>query len=109
MRTFAEFQIIGHVGQVKQVGLTLRVDLAAEYGRRDETGEFKPNPHWNEVTLFGDRLVGWAKENVHKGDLVHVRGTLRQTSYDKDGRTVYGVTLAASDFDLLSSKPQAPS
>ena len=108
MRTFAEFQIIGHVGKVKQVGPTLRVDLAADYGGKDETGEYRPNPHWNEVTLFGERLVGWAKDHVKKGDLVHVRGTVRQTSYEKDGRTIYGVTLAASDFDLLTSKASEP-
>ncbi len=105
MKTFAEFQIIGHVGKVKRVGPTLRVDVAAEYGRKDEaTGEFKSNPYWNEVTLFGDRLVAWAEGHVKTGDLVHVRGTLRQSSYEKDGRTVYGVTLAATDFDRLAAK-----
>lgn len=44
---------------------------------------------------------------MKKGDLVHVRGTIRQTSYEKDGQTVYGVTLAADDFDLLGSKARA--
>ena len=105
MRTFAEFQIIGHVGKVKRVGPTLRVDVAADYGRKDEaSGEYKSNPYWNEVTLFGDRLVAWGEVTVKKGDLVHVRGTVRQTSYENDGQTVYGVTLAANDFDLLGSK-----
>ena len=105
VKTFAEFQIIGHVGKVKRVGPTLRVDLAADYGRKDEgSGEYKSNPYWNEVTLFGDRLVAWAEAGVRKGDLVHVRGTVRQTSYEKDGQTIYGVTLAANDFDLLAPK-----
>ncbi|MBP1807676.1 MULTISPECIES: single-stranded DNA-binding protein [Rubellimicrobium] len=108
MRTFSEFQIIGHVGKVKAVGPTLRVDIAAEYGRKDETGEFRSNPYWNEVTLFGERLVAWAKENVKAGDLVHARGTVRQTRYEKDGQTVYGVTFAADDFDLLAPKALAP-
>ena len=107
MRTFSEFQIIGHVGKVRAVGPTLRVDIAADYGRKDETGQYKSNPYWNEVTLFGERLVAWADANVKKGDLVHVRGTIRQTSYEKDGQTVYGMTLAANDFDLLGSKARA--
>ena len=106
MRTFSEFQIIGHVGKVKAVGPTLRVDLAADYGRKDEKGEYQPNPHWNEVTLFNERVIAWAKENIKPGDLVHARGTLRQTRYEKDGQTIYGVTLAAEDFDLLAAKAQ---
>ena len=108
MRTFSEFQIIGHVGKVKAVGPTLRIDIAADYGRKDEAGEYKSNPYWNEVTLFNERVISWARENVSKGDLVHVHGTLRQTKYEKDGQTVYGVTLAADDFDLLAAKAQVP-
>ena len=104
MRTFAEFQIIGHVGKVRQVGPTLRVDVAADYGRKDDKGEFRSNPYWNEITLFNERVITWAKETVKPGDLVHVRGTMRQTKYEKDGQTVYGMTLAADDFDLLAPK-----
>ena len=107
MRTFAEFRIIGHVGKVKSVGPTLRVDVAAEYGRKDDKGEFQSKPYWNEVTVFNDRVIAWAKDSLKPGDLVHVRGTLRQTSYEKDGQKVYGVTLAAEDLDLLASKALA--
>ncbi len=104
MRTFSEFQILGRVGQVKEVGQTLRVTLAAEYGRRDEDGEFRSNPYWNEVTLFREAVIAWAKAHVGPGDLVHARGTLRQTEYLKDGAKVYGVTLAAEEFDLLRKR-----
>ena len=108
MKTFAEFQIIGHVGKVKQVGATLRVDVAAEYGRKDEGGEFRSKPYWNEVTLFNERVIAWARDTLKPGDLVHARGTVRQTRWDKDGQTVYGVTLAAEDLDLLAAKAPAP-
>lgn len=57
MRTFSKFQIMGRVGRVKEVGPTLRVTIAAEYGRKDETGEFRANTHWNEVTLFGQGVI----------------------------------------------------
>ena len=46
MRTFAEFQTMGRVGKVKEVGSTLRVSIAAEYGRKDNDGEFQTNPYW---------------------------------------------------------------
>ncbi len=104
MRTFSEFQIIGHVGKVKEVGPTLRVTIAAEYGRKDDAGEFRPSTYWNEVTLFGQGVITWAKANVGPGDLVHARGTLRQTEYDRDGAKVYGVALAADTFDLLRKR-----
>ena len=108
MRTFNEFQIIGHVGKVRAVGPTLRVDIAADYGRKDEAGQFQSNPYWNEVTLFNERVIAWARDTLKPGDLVHARGTVRQTRWDKDGQTVYGVTLAAEDLDLLAAKAQAP-
>lgn len=104
MKTFAEFQIIGRVGKVKELGSTLRVSLAAEYGRRDNNGDFQPTPFWNEVTIFNERTISWVKANVQPGDLVHARGTVRQTDYQKDGETVYTVTLAAKNFDRLCSK-----
>ncbi len=92
------------MGKVKEVGPTLRVTIAAEYGRRDEGGEFRPSTYWNEVTLFGQGVITWAKANVGPGDLVHARGTLRQTEYDRDGAKVYGVALAADTFDLLRKR-----
>jgi len=107
MRTFAEFQIMGRVGKVKEVGATLRVSIAAEYGRRDDNGDFQSNPYWNEVTIFNEKVIKWAKENIAPGDLVHTRGTLRQTEWEKDGQTVYGMTIAANDFDLLAKKQAA--
>ncbi|NVK55433.1 MAG: single-stranded DNA-binding protein [Alteromonadaceae bacterium] len=104
MRTFAEFQIIGRVGKIKEVGPTLRVSVAAEYGRKDGNGDFQGNPYWNEITIFNENAVRWVRDNVSAGDLVHTRGTIRQTEYERDGQTVYGMTLAANDFDLLHKK-----
>lgn len=103
MRTFAEFQILGRVGKTKEVGSTLRVTIAAEYGRKDGNGEFKANPFWNEVTIFNEKVINWAKENVKPGDVVHARGTVRQTQWEKQGGgTEYGVALAADDFDNIT-------
>ena len=103
MRTFAEFQIIGRVGKVKEVGTTLRVSLASEYGRKDNNGDFQSKPYWNEVTIFNENVIKWAKDNTEPGDLVHTRGTIRQTEYEKDGQTVYQVTFAVNDFDNITA------
>ena len=104
MKTFAEFQIIGRVGNVTPAGSTLKVSIAADYGRKNDKGEWEARPYWNTVTLFNDNTVRWAKDNLGQGDLVHARVTIRETSYDKDGETRYGVTLAADQFDRLVAK-----
>ena len=103
MRTFAEFQILGRVGKVKEVGKTVRITIAAEYGRKDDRGDFQGNPYWNEVTIFNPNVMKWALENVAPGDLVNARGTIRQSQWEnQDGGTEYGVTMAAEDFDNLT-------
>ena len=104
MRTHAEFQIIGVVGKITTAGSVLKVSVAADYGRKDDRGDYQQNSYWNTVTLFNERTIDWVKENVAPGDMVHTRGTLRETSYDKNGDTVYGITLAAEQFDLIRKK-----
>ena len=106
MKTFAEFQIIGRVGQVKDVGGILRVSIAAEYGKRDDNGDFQSRPFWNEVTVFTENVANWIRENIEPGDLVHTRGTIRDNSYEKDGQTVYDKTMASHQFDLLAKKTE---
>ncbi|MEF2074649.1 single-stranded DNA-binding protein [Consotaella aegiceratis] len=104
MRGLAEFQIIGRVGRIKTVGSTLRVSIVAEYGRTNDRGEFEANPYWNEVTFFNERRIHYIEQKVATGDIVHVRGTVRQTQYERDGETIYSMTLAGDDFDLLAKK-----
>ena len=38
MNTIAEFTVIGRVGEIKQVGSTLRVSVASSFSRRDGCG-----------------------------------------------------------------------
>jgi single-stranded DNA-binding protein len=103
MRSFSEFQIIGRVGKLKEVGPTLRISIASEYGRKDDRGEFQQNTFWNEVTLFNEATITWANANIRPGDIVHARGTIRQSQWEaQDGSTVYGVTLAAEQVDDFS-------
>ena len=104
---YAEFNIIGNVGKVTRVGDVVKVRIASEYGRRDaNTGDFNQNTFWNEVTIFAEKTVKWADENLKPGDIVSVRGTIRKTSWDKDGVTQYDVLLAAKNVDRIVSKEQ---
>ncbi|HUZ92088.1 MAG TPA: single-stranded DNA-binding protein [Methylocella sp.] len=102
MSTIAEFKIIGRVGAIKDVGTTVRVSIASNYSRKNSRGEWVENAKWNEVTIFGDATQGFVKRNINKGDLVYAAGTLGQTSYERDGERVYGMTLACEQIERLA-------
>ncbi|MCE2829456.1 MAG: single-stranded DNA-binding protein [Sphingomonadales bacterium] len=75
------------------------MSVAANYNRRDGD-EWKTDPHWNRVTLFGklrDRLA-----KAEKGDLVRITGRVRQTSYEAEGSTRYGVDMIADGLAVLA-------
>jgi single-stranded DNA-binding protein len=101
MNTIAEFTIIGRVGEIKQVGTTLRVNIASSYSRKDNRGEWVERTRWNEVTVFGESTRGYVRRNIVKGDLVFTSGSMGQTKWEKDGETFYGVTLAAERLERL--------
>ena len=53
---------------------------------------------------------GRAKEQAERaevGDLVRVTGKMKQTSYDRDGETVFTVDLIADSFSVLARKDAA--
>ena len=103
MRNIAEFQIIGRVGKVKEVGSTLWVSICANYPVKDKNGEWQDNPHWNEVVIFQEGAQGYVTKHVNAGDLVFARGRLRQGSYEKEGETRYTVDLICTDFSRLAT------
>jgi len=102
MRNIAEFTLIGRVGTIKQVGKTVRVTVCANYPFKDKGGEWKDDQHWNEVTIFTKSIQDYVNEHVSKGDLVHVRGRVRQNSYERDGQRIYTVDLIGLEFGRLA-------
>ncbi len=103
MNTFAEFEIIGRVGQIKEGNGVLWVSIAAEYGRKDNHGDFQSKPFWNDVSIFNENVIKWVKENTVKGDLVRATGTIRSESYETNsGETRHGVKLACDNFANLT-------
>lgn len=107
MKTFAKYQIIGRVGRIIPAGPTLKVSVGADYGRRNDEDMWESKMFWNTVTVFNENMVRWPRANLGTGDLIHVRGTIREVSYDKDGETRYGVSLAADQLDFLAKKQDA--
>ena len=105
MQNIAEFHIIGRIGKIAAAKDVTHISVAANYNRRDGD-EWKTDPHWNRVTLFGkvrDRLA-----KAEKGDLVRITGRVRQTSYEAEGSTRYGVEMIADGFAVLAKASGRP-
>jgi len=103
MKTFAEFQILGRIGKVREVGQTTRVSICANYAFKDRDGETKDKPYWNEITIWSESARKYVGDYAKPGDLVVARGTLKQGSFEKDGEKVYTVDLNCDDFSILAS------
>ena len=99
MQNIAEFHIIGRIGKTDHAKDVTHISVAANYNRR-EGDEWKTDPHWNRVTLFGKLRERLAQADI--GDLVRIAGRIGQSSYQADGRTKYSVDLIADGFAILA-------
>lgn len=98
-QNIAEFRIIGRIGKIDAKDKVTFVEVAANYNRKDGD-DWKTDTHWNRVTCFS-RTAERASA-AGKGDLVHITGRVRQSSFEKDGAVVYTVELIADSFSVLA-------
>ena len=98
-RNIAEFRIIGQVGGIDAKDKVTFANVASNYNRQVE-GEWQEDTHWNRVTCFG-RCAEYAGKAA-KGDMVHITGRVRQTSYEREGSTIYSTDLVADTFSVLN-------
>ena len=108
MNTIAEFTIIGRVGDIREVGSTLRVKVASSHSRRDNHGDWVERTRWNEITVFGDATRGYVNRNIAKGDLIFTSGTMGQTKWEKGRRNLLRrhPRLRTHRAPLQGSKPR---
>ncbi|KAF0124254.1 MAG: single-strand binding protein/primosomal replication protein n [Methylocystaceae bacterium] len=103
METFAEFQILGRIGKVREVGQTTHVSICANHAYKDRNGEAQDRPYWNEITIWSESARKYVRNYAKPGDLVVARGTLKQGSFEKEGEKVYTVDLNCDDFSILAT------
>ncbi|MDE2562834.1 MAG: single-stranded DNA-binding protein [Sphingomonadales bacterium] len=99
MQNIAEFRIIGRIGKVEIKDKVAFIDVASNYGRKVD-GNWEDDTHWNRVTVFGKNVERAGR--IAKGDLIHLTGRVRQSSYTRDGERVYGVDLIADRFAVIA-------
>lgn len=104
MKNIAEFTILGRVGKVEALNGATRISIAANYPRKQDDGLYADDTHWNTVVIFSESTRRYIGEHVTKGDLVLARGRIRESRWEKDGETRYGVDLVCFDFARLSSR-----
>lgn len=107
MKNVAEFTIIGRIGKISAGEAITRLSIASNYRRNGKDGAWADDAHWNQVVVFAEGARKYIAEHVGEGDLVMARGRVRQSSYEKDGETRYGVDLVCTDFGLLTQKQPA--
>ncbi|MCA6105374.1 single-stranded DNA-binding protein [Bradyrhizobium australafricanum] len=101
MTQLCEVNQIGRVGKIKEVGQNLMISVASDASYKKD-GEWVDRANWVEHTIFArqDGMLKWAGETLKPGDLVFVRSTPSQSSWEKDGEKHYGVTFAVNELRL---------
>ncbi len=104
--------LLGNLGRDAETAYTAsqtavtKFSVATSYRWKDkQTGEWKEETNWTNVTL-------WRGENVApyltKGQKVYVEGRLRTHSYDdKDGKKVWMTEVVADDVILVGGRGES--
>lgn len=104
MFTEATFDITGHVGQIRQHGTALKVNICANYRRKDDRGNWIDDPYWNGVTIWSEQIQKYIRNHVRVGDLVRAKGVMRDSSYEHEGETRYTTDRTVLRFGRFGAK-----
>lgn len=108
--------LLGHLGQDPELRVAasgvavLHLRLATHEPRWDKAAQ-KEQSHteWHDVVFFGPRAEGLSKV-LQRGDALLVEGTLRTSSYEKDGVRKYRTEVHARDVYFTGKRvPDATS
>ena len=107
--------LIGNLGRDPELGYThsgtafLKFPVATSTSRLDKfTGTRKRVSDWHQVILWGP-----AAESLHKflrkGHLVHINGTIKNSTYECDGEKRHRSEVVAHKVNCLNSSEERPS
>lgn len=102
MRSINRFTVAGNVGGITPFEKAVKVNIAADRIWTNDAGKKETRTDWVTVTVFDDQ-AGWIKENVKKGQPVVAEGRIMNSSYEKDGQTVYTTDLIATVFNVFQA------
>ena len=97
--------LVGNLGSDPEArsGAT-RISVATtEVWKDKQTGDKQERTEWHRVVAFG-KLGEIMSKYLRKGSKVYIEGSLRTSSYDKDGVKMYTTDVIASEMQMLDSK-----
>lgn len=105
--------LIGNLGHNPEVHIfesgKKKVSFSVATTRRfknKETGEQETDSTWHRCEVWG-KLADIAEKFLVKGSLVHIDGSIQNSSYEKEGVTIYTSTIQVREFTMLGKKPEA--
>jgi len=84
-------------------GSLLKFRMATNETYLDKNKERQTRTEWHDVVMWGNRAEPLSRI-LSKGSRVLVEGTLRTSSYEKDGARRYHTEITARDLHLLGSR-----
>lgn len=74
-----------------------------ERRKNAQTGEWGDEPHFFDVTMFGNSGT-YAASRISKGSKVAVEGRLRYSSWEKDGQKRSKVDIVCENIEFLNTQ-----
>lgn len=106
--------LIGNLGRDPETRYTqagnavTRFSIATSESWRDrESNEQQERTEWHSVVCFA-RLAEISAEYLHKGSKCYIEGSLRTSSWEKDGQTRYRTEVIAREMQMLDSRDAFP-
>ena len=104
--------LLGNLGSDPEVRYTasgtavMHFRMATNESYLDRNRELTERTEWHSVVMFGSRAEGLARV-LAKGSCLLVEGTLRTSSYEKEGQKRYRTEIHARDICFANGAPRA--
>jgi len=101
--------LIGNIGQDPDIKTTTAGMVVANFSlaiterKKDASGEWADATEWVYITAFG-RKAEIIRDYCQKGSRVYISGSIRTTSWEKDGSKHYRTQVYVNDLLLLDGK-----
>jgi len=104
--------LVGNFGGEPEIKTTqsgmkvANISLATNDRRKDKDGNPVDNTQWHRLVFFG-KLAELVAQYPRKGGRAYIEGTVRYSTYEKDGVKMYFTDIIVNDVEFLTSKPDA--
>lgn len=101
--------LVGNLGADPEVrtspngNVVTNLRLATSEAWKDQQGQLQERTEWHRVVIFG-RTAEVARDYLRKGAKVYIEGSLRTSSYEKNGEKRYSTDIVANEMQMLDSK-----